>query len=74
MDNDRLLLTGTVERKYPEHRPAVVRVVVSDPIYNSTDGFSDGSCWWAEWELHWKTAAFSQLEGGLFGFASKNVS
>jgi hypothetical protein len=38
--------------------------VVSDPIYNSTDGFGDGSCWWAEWELHWKTGAFLQLEEG----------
>ena len=57
MDNDRLLLTGTVEWKYPEHRPSIVRIVVSDPIDDSTDGFGDGSYWWAEWGL--------QLEGSL---------
>jgi len=42
------LLAGAVERKYPKHRPTVIRVVVGDSVYDSTDGFGDGSCWCAE--------------------------
>jgi len=49
MDNDRLLLAGADEWKYPKDRPSVVRVVVGDTIYDSTDGLGDSSCWWVEW-------------------------
>jgi hypothetical protein len=44
MDDDRFLLTGAVERKHPEYRPAAVRVVIGDAVHDSANGFGDGAC------------------------------
>jgi beta-galactosidase GanA len=58
MNDDRLLLAWAVERKYPKDGPAVIRVVISDPVYDSTDSFGDGPCWCAKWRLHWRNWGF----------------
>jgi len=41
MDDDRLLLVWVVERKYPKHRPSVIRVVEGDTVYDPSDDFVD---------------------------------
>ena len=39
MDRDGFLLVGVVEREDAQDRPAIVRVVVGDPVHDSPDGF-----------------------------------
>jgi hypothetical protein len=48
MNYNDLLLAGAVKGKHPEDRPAVVRIMVSYSVSESTDGLGYGSRWWAE--------------------------
>jgi len=43
VDSYSLLLMGIIKRQDPQHGPAIVRVVVGDPVHNSPQGFGDGA-------------------------------